>query len=82
MNTKHPNIKFTSEFQINDTFSFLEGQITSSNKQLVTSVFRNATSSGVFTNFKSFMPVACKFGLDYTLLHGSISICSLDEKFN
>ena len=60
MNTKHPNIKFTSEFEKNDSFSFLDVKITCSNNQLVTSVtsvFQKARFSGVFTNFKSFMPV-------------------------
>ena len=74
MNTKHANIKFSSEFEEND--SFLDVKITRGNNQLVTSVFRKATFSGVFTNFKSVMPVAYKFGLVYTLLHRSFSICS------
>ena len=47
-----------------------------------TSVFRKATFSGVFTNFKSFMPVTYKFGLVHTLLHRSFSICSSYEKFH
>ena len=68
MNTKHPNIKFTSEFEQNDFFSFLDVKITCSNNQLITSVFRKATFSGVFTNFKSFMPVTYKFGFT-SLLH-------------
>ena len=58
------------------TFSFLDVKITHSNNQLVTSVFHKATFSGVFTNFKSFMPVTCKFGLVYTLFHCSLFICS------
>ena len=82
MKTKHPNIKFTSEFEKNDSFSFLDVKITRRNNQLVTSVFRKATCGGVFTNFKSFMPVAYKFGLVYTLLHRSFSICSSYEKFH
>ena len=82
MNTKHPNIKFTSEFEQNDFFSFLDVKITRSNNQLITSVFRKATFSGVFTNFKSFMPVTYKFGLVYTLLHRSFFICSSNEKFH
>ena len=71
MNTKHPNIKFTSGFKI-----------TRRNNQLVTSVFRKATFNGVFTNFKGFMPVVYKFGLVYTLLHRSFSISSSFEKFH
>ena len=82
MNTKHPNIKFTSEFEQNDFFSFLDVKITRSNNQLVTSVFRKATFSGAFTNFKSFMPVTYKFGLVHTLLHRSFSICSSYDKFH
>ena len=82
MNTKNPNIKFTSEFEQNDFFSFLDVKITRSNNQLITSVFRKATFSGVFTNFKSFMPVTYKFGLVHTLLHRSFSICSSYEKFH
>ena len=81
MNTKHPNIKFTSECEENDFFSFLDVKITRRNNHLITSVFRKATFSGVFTNFKSFMPVTYKFGLVYTLLHRSFSICSSYEKF-
>ena len=74
MNTKYPNIKFTLEFEENDSFSFLDVKITRRNNQLVASVFRKATFSGVFTNFKSFMLVAYNFGLVYTLLHRSFSI--------
>ena len=84
MNTKHPNIKFTSEFEKNDSFSFLDVKITRSNNQLVTSVtsvFQKARFSGVFTNFKSFMPAMNKFGLVYTLLHCSFSICSYVKNF-
>ena len=58
------------------------GKITRSNNQLITSVFRNATFSGVFTNFKSFMPATYKFDLVHILLHRSFSICSSYEKFH
>ena len=63
MNTKHPNNKFTLEFKENDSFSFLDVKITRRNNQLVTSVFRKATFSDAFINFKSFMSVAYKFDL-------------------
>ena len=69
MNIKLPNIKFTSEFKENGFFCFSDVKITRRNNQLVTSVFRKATISGIFTNFKSFIPVTYKFGLVYTLLH-------------
>ena len=76
MNTKHPNIKFTSEFEQNDFFSFLDVKITRSNNQLITSVFRKATFSGAF------LPVTYKFGLVHTLLYRSFSICFSNEKFH
>ena len=82
MNTKHPNIKFASEFEENDSLSFLDVKITRRNNQLVTSVFRKATFSSAFTNFKSFMLVGYKFGLVYTLLHCSFSLCYSHEKFH
>ena len=82
MNTKHPNIKFTSEVEENDSFSFLDVKITRRNNQLVTSAFRKAAFSGVFTNFKSFMPVAYRFGLVYTLPHRLFSICFSYKKFH
>ena len=89
MNTKHLNIKFSWiwekfnlriwEFEKNDSFSFLDVKFTRSNNQLT--VFRKATFCSVFTNFKSFILVAYKFGLVYTLLHRSFSVYSSYESF-
>ena len=39
MNTKHPNIKFTSEFEENDSFSFLDVKITRRNNQYLRQFF-------------------------------------------
>ena len=82
INTKHLNIKFTSECGKNDSFSFLDVKITRSNNKLVTSVFHKATFSGVFMNFNIFLLVAYKFGLVYSLLHRSFPICSSYEIFH
>ena len=49
---------------------------------MITSIFRKATFRGVFSNFNSFLPVAYKFGLVYTLLHRCFQICSTYEKFH
>ena len=77
-----PSIKFASEFEENDSFSFLHVKITRRNNQLITSVFCKATFSGVFSNFKSFIPIAYKFGLVYTLFYRSFFICSSYEKIH
>ena len=42
----------------------------------------NPTFSGVFTNFKSFLPTVNKFGLSHTLLHLCFNITSSYEKFH
>ena len=55
MNSKHSNIKFTFETEDSNNFSFLDAKITRLNKRFVTSIFRKATFSGVFTNYDSFI---------------------------
>ena len=81
MKTKHANIKLQNLRKMNLSFSFLNVKITRSNNQLVTSIFHKATFTGAFTNFKSFFPVAHKFGVVYTLLHRYFSICFSYGKF-
>ena len=82
MNTKYPNIKFTFENEHNNSFSFLDVKICRENNKLTTSVYRKPTFSGVFTNFKSFIPTVYNFGLVYTLLHSCFNINSSYEKFH
>ena len=82
MNKKHPNIKLTVEHEHNSSFSFLDVKICRENNKLTTSVYRKHTFSGVFTNFKSFIPTVYKFGLVYTLLHCCFDITSSYEKFH
>ena len=55
MNSKHRNIKFIFETEDSNNFSFLDVKITQQNKRFVTSNFRKATFSGVFTNYDSFI---------------------------
>ena len=59
-NSKHKNIKFTYGTEDSNNFSFLSVKITRKNKRLVTSIFRKATFSGVFTNYDSFIFNTCK----------------------
>ena len=82
MNTKHANIKFTFEYEHNNSFSFLDVKICRENNKLIASVYRKRTFSGVFINLKSFIPTVYKFGLVYTLLHRCINITSSYEKFH
>ena len=52
MNKEHICIKFTSETEQNNTFSFLDISINRQNNQLKTSVYRKPTFSGVYTPWK------------------------------
>ena len=55
MSSKHKNIKFTFEAEDSSNFSFLDAKITWKNKRFLTSIFHEATFSGVFTNYDSFI---------------------------
>ena len=55
MNSKHKNMKFTFEAGDSNNFSFLEVNVSRKNKRFAASIFREATFSGVFTNYDSFI---------------------------
>ena len=59
MNTKHPNARFKFEIEKQNSFSFLDINIirNTEKKAFETSVYRKSTFSGIFTNFKSFIPM-------------------------
>ena len=48
----------------------------------ITLVYRKCTFSGVFTNFKSFIPMTYKTGLLETMLFHCFSICYSYKKFH
>ena len=85
INIKHPNIRFTLEIENQNSFSILDIKIirNTEKKAFETSVYRKSTFSGVFTNFKGFIPMTYKTGLSETaMLFRCFSICSTYEKFN
>ena len=84
MNAKRPNIRFIFETEYQNSFSFLDIKIirNTEKKAFETSVYRKSTFSGVFTNFKSFIPMTYKTGLLETMLFRCFSICSSYEKFH
>ena len=68
-NIKHPNIRFTFEIEDQNNFSYLDKIIRNSEKKDVqTSVYKESTFSGIFTNFKSFIPMTYKFRFLDTML--------------
>ena len=81
MNSKRRNIKFIYETEDSNNFSFLDVKITRQNKRFVTSIFRKATFSGVFTINDSFISDTYKIGLVHTFLLWFFKICSSMEIF-
>ena len=82
MNTRHKNLKFTFDFEQNNSFSFLDVKITRVSNGFSTAFFRKATFSGVFTNFDSFVFEPYKTDLIFTLLFGCFTICSDLQSFH
>ena len=75
MNTKYPNIRFTSEIEDQNSFSFLDIKLirNTEEKPCETLVYRKSTFDGVFTNFKSFISmkriwIAVSFSLLFNML--------------
>ena len=82
LNRPHKNIKCTSETENENSISFLDIKITSDNNKFMTSVYRQPTFSGVFTNFRSFIPKSQKYNMLFTLLHQALKLCSNFERFH
>ena len=81
MNTRHKNLKFTFDFEQNNSFSFLDVKITRGSDGFSTSVFHKATFSGVFTNFDSFIFESYKTNLIFTLLFCCLQFVQICKVF-
>ena len=68
LNCLHPNIKFTSEIEENNSISFLDIKINSDNNRFLTFVYCKPTFNGVFTNFDIYIHLPYKSGLISSLL--------------
>ena len=82
LNCQHPNIKFKSEIEENNSISFVDIKIRRVNNSFSTNIYRKVTFSGVFTNFESFIPVSYKSNLIFTLLFRAFELCSNFELFH
>ena len=76
LNTKHANIKFTSEKEVNGSLPFLDVLISRNKEGFTTTVYHKPTFSGVYSNFNSFIADEYKHGLIFTLLFRIFSIVS------
>lgn len=76
LSSQHPNIKFTYELETDNTLPFLDVNVFRDADRFSSTVHRKSTFSGVYSNFKSFMPETYKRGLVSTLLYRAYSISS------
>ena len=82
INSRHKNMVFTFEVEKNNSLAFLDVLITREETNFCTSLYRKPTFSGLYSNFKSFMPDSYKKGLIYTLLHRAFVLCCSWDKFH
>ena len=82
LSSKHPNIKFSIEKEEDGRLPFSDINIFRENDKFATNVYRKKTFSGVYTNFKSFIPETYKIGLIKSLLFQCFSLCSDFIKFD
>ena len=82
LSSKNPNIKFSIEKKEDGRLAFLDINTFRENDKFATNVYRKKTLSGVYTNFKSFIPEAYKIGLIKSLLFRCFSLCSDFIKFH
>ena len=76
LNQQHLNIKFTVEKEQNGTLPFLDVEITKTDTEFLTGTYRKPTFSGIYSNYRSFIPIEYKFGLVTTLLYRSFELVS------
>jgi hypothetical protein len=81
INSKHPNIKFTTELEEGGKISFLDILIQKGDNCTKTSTFRKKTFTGLITKFNSFIYSRYKEGLIACLLYRALKICSDLETF-
>ena len=80
--SRHPNIRFTYELENENTLAFLDVDVFRDTRKFSSTVHRKDTFSGVYSNFKSFMPDTYKRGLVSSLLYRAYMICSTNQSIH
>ena len=76
LNTKHINIKFSSEIENNNSLPFLDLFISHAQNKFTTTIYRKPTFTGSGLNYISFIPYLYKINCIKTLFHRCFSITS------
>ena len=81
LNTKHQNITFTKELNVDGKLPFLDVLVENKNT-FTTSVYHKPTFTGLLTNFRSFIPLGYKIRLIKTLLDRIYKINNTGKGFH
>ena len=71
-----------TETEKENKLSFLDVAVIREQGKFTTTVYQKPTFSGVYSNFKIFLPSVCKFGMVYTLVYRCFCICSNWTQFH
>jgi hypothetical protein len=75
LNRQHPNMRFTYEVEIDQKLPFIGMNVLRS-EGFSTTIYHKPTSTGLYTKFKSCMPLNYKMGLPLILFHRAYQLCS------
>ena len=82
LNTKHANISFTWEEEVNGVLPFLDIEVKHEDLQFSTTVYHKPTFTGLYTHYDSQIPMCYKIGLILTLLYRYFHLCSTYLSFD
>lgn len=82
LNLLHPNMSFTMEKEENNSLSFLDVTVTRSGNNLISSIFRKPTFTGLGTSYFSYTPFLYKLNAIKTLLYRAYHLSSNYQLFH
>ena len=81
-NSRHKCMKFSLKVENDNQLPLLDVNVSRKEGKFVTSIYRKRTYSGVYLNYKSFVPTDFKHGLIFTLLFRAHALSSNYELFH
>ena len=81
LNSKHPNISFTSEIESNNRLNFLDISVCKVDNKFTTSVYTKETFTGLGLRYDSFVLSFYKTKLIKCLIYRAFRICSTENGF-
>ena len=76
LNNFDPNIKFTHEVEKDCKLPFLDVLLIKKGNNIITTIYRKATTNDIYLNWKLFAPTTWKRGALKTLAYRAYIICS------